>query len=196
MSGFAMHSFGLPRSGGQSEAARRMAEAGMRYQRAKEAAQVPVPPKPPLVVVSPRDEVQKAALEAKEKLEREMARKVRLIQAALNSFNADDAKSFPDPVPKSQLLAARVAGIKADACRIFDVTPVDLISSRRCAEVWIARQYAAQRIRDETPMSMPQIGRTLGGRDHSTIVHACRPEARAKVLAWLERAAEITGGAR
>lgn len=194
MSEYAMHSFGLPgcRSG-LSAPGRRIVEAGLRFQQSK-APHAPASQPPPAVVLSPRDEVQNAAREAKEKADREMAQRVKLIQVALDSFNNADVKAFGrDPVPKPQLLAALVAGIKADACRIFDVTPTDLISERRCCQASLARQYVAQRLRDESPLSFPQIGRTLGGRDHSTVVHACRPAARAKVIAWIEKLAEAAG---
>lgn len=40
-----------------------------------------------------------------------------------------------------------------------------------------ARQEAAYRMRMECGLSYPQLGRALGGRDHSTIIHAVRRHA-------------------
>lgn len=78
-----------------------------------------------------------------------------------------------------------VASIKESACRIFAVTPAELISARRQTNFVTARWYVAQRLADEATLSLPHIGRVLGGRDHTTIIHALRPESRARVAEWL-----------
>jgi chromosomal replication initiator protein len=38
----------------------------------------------------------------------------------------------------------------------------------------VARHMAAYLIRDIGHKSYPEIGRELGGRDHSTIIHSCK----------------------
>lgn len=54
------------------------------------------------------------------------------------------------------------------------VSLVDLMSKRRGRGVVAARHEAMYRMRYETTMSLPQIGRRMGGRDHSTVLHGIR----------------------
>lgn len=64
--------------------------------------------------------------------------------------------------------------------RAFAVDRNDLISYRR--EKWVAgaRCVLCALLRDFTDWSLPEIGRRVGGRDHTTILHAIR---RTEVLA-------------
>lgn len=56
----------------------------------------------------------------------------------------------------------------------FDVTRVDLKSARRTAHIVKARQIACWLMKTLTTLSLPQIGRHVGGRDHTTVLHAAR----------------------
>lgn len=55
----------------------------------------------------------------------------------------------------------------------FKLTPDDLIGRKRTKETALARQVAMYLLRQETKYSLEQIGEELGGRDHSTVIHAC-----------------------
>jgi chromosomal replication initiation ATPase DnaA len=67
------------------------------------------------------------------------------------------------------------------AADLFGVTVDDLTGPRRHRHIVQARQAAAWSLRTCYPtMSMESIGQLLGGRDHSTIVHAIQ---RAEQLA-------------
>ena len=55
----------------------------------------------------------------------------------------------------------------------FQLTPADLKSGKRDRETVLARQIAMYLIRQETNSSLAQIGKELGSRDHSTVIHAC-----------------------
>lgn len=54
------------------------------------------------------------------------------------------------------------------------VSLVDIASERRQAPIVRARQIACWLMRTHTLLSFPQIGAKLGGRDHTTILHAVR----------------------
>lgn len=54
----------------------------------------------------------------------------------------------------------------------FDLTPIALRSARRSQALVEARAAACLLARDLTGQSYPQIGRVLGMRDHTTIMHA------------------------
>lgn len=56
----------------------------------------------------------------------------------------------------------------------FDVTDRDILSNRREKIIVYARQMAMFLCRDFTTLSYPEIGRRLGGRDHTTVLHAFR----------------------
>ena len=46
-------------------------------------------------------------------------------------------------------------------------------SSTRKREVTHPRQIAMYITREMTEMSLPKIGQSFGGRDHTTVLHAC-----------------------
>ena len=54
----------------------------------------------------------------------------------------------------------------------FQLSPLDLKSRKRDREVSLARQVAMYLARQETNCSLAQIGKELGNRDHSTVIHA------------------------
>jgi chromosomal replication initiator protein len=56
----------------------------------------------------------------------------------------------------------------------FRVEPKQLQSSRRGREVLLPRQVSMYLARQLTGLSLEQIGAYFGGRDHSTVLHACR----------------------
>lgn len=51
---------------------------------------------------------------------------------------------------------------------------IDVASARRNVELVTCRQEICYRLRHETLFSLPQIGRLLGGRDHTTVLFAIR----------------------
>jgi chromosomal replication initiator protein len=61
----------------------------------------------------------------------------------------------------------------------FSVSRAELVGSSRCATPLRARQVAIYLTRELTDLSLPQIGRLYGGRDHSTVLNSIkRIEAR------------------
>jgi chromosomal replication initiator protein len=56
----------------------------------------------------------------------------------------------------------------------FRVEPRQLGSVRRSRGLLIARQVSMYLARQLTPLSLQQIGACFGGRDHTTVLHACR----------------------
>jgi chromosomal replication initiator protein len=64
----------------------------------------------------------------------------------------------------------------------FGLSVENLIGPDRRQEVVLPRQIAMYLLREETHCSLPKIGETLGGRDHTTVMYACQ-----KVADLLER---------
>ena len=48
-----------------------------------------------------------------------------------------------------------------------------LVSNKRSKEIAMARQVAMYLARQLTKSSLPDIGRQFGGKDHTTVLHAC-----------------------
>src|SRR3981189_1308885 len=56
----------------------------------------------------------------------------------------------------------------------FDVRLADMTSKRRSANIAFPRQVAMYLVRHHTKASLHEIGETFGGRDHGTVLHACK----------------------
>ncbi len=56
----------------------------------------------------------------------------------------------------------------------FKLTVDDLYGSSRSQSIAQARQIAMYLCRERTNLSLPKIGQLFGGRDHTTVIYACR----------------------
>lgn len=63
--------------------------------------------------------------------------------------------------------------IKQVVCKKYNIKLSDMESSNRKREVTHPRQIAMYLTREMTDMSLPKIGHSFGGRDHTTVLHAC-----------------------
>lgn len=70
--------------------------------------------------------------------------------------------------------ASRVKKIIWDVCFQTDMNWIDMKSQRRDRHVVIVRQYLMWRLKNETTLSLPQIGRQIGGRDHTTVLYGIK----------------------
>ncbi len=74
-------------------------------------------------------------------------------------------------VNKAKIINCNV--IMETVARYFDIKPEEFKSKKRNREVSYPRQIAMYLCRDLTDMSLPKIGEEFGGRDHTTVIHAC-----------------------
>ena len=69
--------------------------------------------------------------------------------------------------------SGRLGVLDASECPpTYGVSPEDIKSSKRNANVSFARQISMYVVREITQMPMVEIGKEFGGRDHSTVVYA------------------------
>lgn len=61
-----------------------------------------------------------------------------------------------------------------EVCIKYNISLEDLISERRHKAIVQPRQEAMYRLCTETDWSLPRIGRALGNRDHTTVLHGRR----------------------
>lgn len=58
--------------------------------------------------------------------------------------------------------------------RHYNRTYEEIVSPRRLKEFAVVRSVIVNLLREMTALSLPEIGRILGGRDHTTILHHLR----------------------
>lgn len=79
-----------------------------------------------------------------------------------------------------------VDNIQRTVAEYYKIKVADLLSKRRSRSVARPRQVAMALAKELTNHSLPEIGDAFGGRDHTTVLHACR-----KVKALQEENADI-----
>lgn len=72
---------------------------------------------------------------------------------------------------KPEVVLTPYKRIEIRACKVFGVSLMELRSERRNAQVADARQFVYYWACRLTPMSLGTIGRLVGGRDHTTVLH-------------------------
>lgn len=70
--------------------------------------------------------------------------------------------------------AISVDRIQRLVAQAYGLTIDELLSSSRTARIAWPRQLAMYFAREHTNQSLPAIGAAFGGRDHTTVLHACR----------------------
>jgi chromosomal replication initiator protein len=81
------------------------------------------------------------------------------------------------PAPRGRIAqpaAPTIELIQQFTCEAFGITLEELVSHERTARVAWPRQVAMYLCREHTDQSLPAIGRRFGGRNHTTVLHACR----------------------
>jgi chromosomal replication initiator protein len=76
-----------------------------------------------------------------------------------------------DMVPRTRSLEPRQ--ILQMVATQYQVSTENLLSKDRSHNVALPRQVAMYLMREEAGLSLPQIGLTVGGRDHTTVMYAC-----------------------
>ncbi|MCX5686887.1 MAG: chromosomal replication initiator protein DnaA [Candidatus Omnitrophica bacterium] len=63
--------------------------------------------------------------------------------------------------------------IQKKVAEYFDIKPSDMRAKKRSRAIAYPRQVAMYLVRQLTDFSLPEIGDQFGGRDHTTVMHAC-----------------------
>jgi chromosomal replication initiator protein len=67
-----------------------------------------------------------------------------------------------------------ISNIQKTVAEYFKIRVADLLSHRRSRSITRPRQIAMSLAKELTNHSLPEIGDAFGGRDHTTVLHACR----------------------
>jgi chromosomal replication initiator protein len=80
---------------------------------------------------------------------------------------------YPELTPRRR----SVDEIQLRICETFGISLEELLSTSRAQPVAWPRQLAMYLARELTDATLPAIGRAFGGRNHTTVLHACRRTA-------------------
>ncbi len=73
-----------------------------------------------------------------------------------------------------------IENIQKVVAEYYKIRVADLLSPRRSRTITRPRQTAMSLAKELTSHSLPEIGDAFGGRDHTTVLHACRKIAELK----------------
>ena len=110
---------------------------------------------------------------------------VRDLEGALNTLIANArftgreiTESFTREVLRDLLTVhdrlITIENIQKTVCEYYKIRIAELLSKRRPRSIARPRQMAMALCKELTQHSLPEIGDAFGGRDHTTVLHACR----------------------
>ena len=89
-------------------------------------------------------------------------------------INVDFAKEALRDLLALQERLVSIENIQKTVADYFKLRVADLLSKRRSRSIARPRQLAMALAKELTNHSLPEIGDAFGGRDHTTVLHACR----------------------
>ncbi len=75
-----------------------------------------------------------------------------------------------------------IENIQKTVADYYRIKVSELLSKKRSRIFVQPRQIAMSLARDLTTMSLPEIGESFGGKDHSTVIHACKTISTRKII--------------
>jgi chromosomal replication initiator protein len=132
------------------------------------------------------DSIHEISEETLQEIAARVSSSIRALEGALIRVVAYASLKREDPTPElaRHVLASLYPMTAAPRCSLeaiqqaaaaeFGVSPEALLAQDRRPAVAFARQVAMYLARELTQESLPTIGARFGGRNHSTVLHACR----------------------
>jgi len=121
----------------------------------------------------------------KDFITRNVVSNIRDLEGALNKItayarltNAQISLSLAEQALKDQLISNQkpditVPYIQQVVASYYSITTADLSGRKRTQSIVLPRQIAMYLSRKLLEVSLPDVGRFFGGRDHSTVIHSC-----------------------
>ncbi|HTP40737.1 MAG TPA: chromosomal replication initiator protein DnaA [Steroidobacteraceae bacterium] len=91
-----------------------------------------------------------------------------------NPINVDFTKEALKDLLSLQARLVTIENIQKTVADYYKVRMSELLSKRRSRSVARPRQVAMALAKELTSHSLPEIGDAFGGRDHTTVMHACK----------------------
>ena len=89
-------------------------------------------------------------------------------------ITVDLAREALRDVLASQSRQVSIENIQKTVADYYKIKVSEMYSKKRTRNVARPRQVAMALAKELTQMSLPDIGEAFGGRDHTTVLHACR----------------------
>ena len=83
---------------------------------------------------------------------------------------AEAIRARKNDSPKMNVIS--IDDIQEQVGKFYGVTVKEIKATKRTQDIVLARQVAMYLAREMTDNSLPKIGKSFGGRDHSTVLHA------------------------
>lgn len=90
------------------------------------------------------------------------------------SINIETAKESLKDILVMQNRQVSVDNIQKTVADYYRIKLAEMLSKKRTRNLTRPRQIAMALSREMTNMSLPEIGQAFGGKDHSTVIHACK----------------------
>ena len=87
-------------------------------------------------------------------------------------ITVETARTILEAMNFKRQRAITIPIIQEAVAKFFNVTVQDLNGKKRNKEIVVPRQIAMYIARELTQDSLPQIGRSFGGKDHTTVMHS------------------------
>lgn len=93
------------------------------------------------------------------------------------AISVETAKEALKDILIAQSRQISIDNIQKTVADYYHLKMADLLSKKRTRNLTRPRQTAMSLARELTTMSLPEIGNAFGGKDHSTVIHACKTMA-------------------
>ena len=114
-------------------------------------------------------------------LEGALRRVIANAQFTGRAVTVDMAKEVLRDIIESHKRQVTIENIQRTVSEYFNIRINDLTSRRRSRSVTRPRHFAMALAKELTKHSLPEIGAAFGGRDHTTVLYACRKIAKLRV---------------
>lgn len=94
----------------------------------------------------------------------------------------ESAKESLKDILVSQNKSISIDNIQKTVADYNRIKLIELLSKKRTRNIARPRQMAMALARELTSMSLPEIGNSFGGKDHSTVIHACNTIGKLRLI--------------
>ena len=96
-------------------------------------------------------------------------------------ISLETAKEALKDILVAQSRQISIDNIQKTVADYYRIKMAELLSKKRTRNLTRPRQMAMSLARELTTMSLPEIGNSFGGKDHSTVIHACKTMAALRI---------------
>ena len=93
------------------------------------------------------------------------------------ALSIDSCKEALRDLIAVQMRQVTIDNIQRTVAEYYKIKVSEMYSKKRSRTIARPRQIAMALAKELTPLSLPDIGEAFGGRDHTTVLHACRKVA-------------------